>query len=521
MAVKLHNNIQKTNTYFTELENDKSVWFFKCSEQELLNLVRSLKTNYSSGPDNINSKDLKEIIYTIKKKLVSAINNCLASGNFPSICKISKVIPIYKKGDKGNVENYRPISLTSIFSKILEKVIKSRLVKFFELSKHQYGFQEKSSTQGATVDLIHNIVTKLEDKNDVIVVFVDLQKAFDTVKHSHLLLKLKKLGIRGPAFKLISSFLSERSQFTIVNNEISNTRNVTTGVPQGSVLGPLLYLLYVESLSVAGITAEHYMFADDTALLYHGKNSPELQNTINNDLVRFLHWLSANSLVINESKTVFLHFHQKLINLPVQININNKPISQVHCYKYLGLIIDDKLTWNKHVDNIVNKKLCGLIGALQRVNDFLTEKCKYLLYYAHIQSVLTYLTVVWTNLSVFNTNRLKRFQNKAIKAIFKIPYDTKTVDIYNSLSIMQLAKLQELELCKLIYKIKNKETKTNINLNLKSDKHQYQTRRADNICIARIRTNKGYKSPIYQGCKYFNEIPKNIRNVEKYNNFVK
>ena len=126
------------------------------------------------------------------------------------------------------------------------------------------------------------------------------------------------------------------------------------------------------------------MFADDTALLYHGKNSPELQKTINNDLVRFLHWLSANSLVINENKTVFLHFHQKLINLPVQININSKPISQVHCHKYLDLIIDDKLTWNKHVDNIVNKKLCGLIGALQCVNDFLTEKCKYLLYYVHI-----------------------------------------------------------------------------------------------------------------------------------------
>ena len=112
------------------------------------------------------------------------------------------------------------------------------------------------------------------------------------------------------------------------------------------------------------------MFADDTPLLYHGKNSPELQNTINNDLVRFLHWLSANWLVINESKTVFLHFHQKPINLPVQIIINNKLISQRPCYKYLGLIIDDKLTWNKHVDNIVKKKLCGLIGALQRVNDF-------------------------------------------------------------------------------------------------------------------------------------------------------
>ena len=173
------------------------------------------------------------------------------------------------------------------------------------------------------------------------------------------------------------------------------------------------------------------------------------------------------------------------------------------------------------MDNVVNKNLCGLIGALQRVNDFLTEKCKYLLYYAHIQSVLTYWSVVWTNLSVFNTNRLKGFQNKLIKAIFKIPYDTKTVDIYNSLFIMQLAKLQGLKLCKLIHKINNKESKPNINLNLKSDKHQYQTRRADNIYIARIRTNKGYKSPIYQGCKYFNEIPKNIRNLEKYNSFVK
>lgn len=456
------------------------------------------------------------------RDLLSAINNCLQTGEFPSRCKVSKVIPVYKKGNKSEPGNYRPISLTSIFSKVLEKVIKNRLTQFLQLSKNQYGFQKGSSTQSAAVDLIQTIVTKLEEKKNVIVVFVDLKKAFDTVKHDVLLMKLKRLGIRGPAHRLISSFLSGRTQYTVLEKEKSDTRIITTGVPQGSVLGPLLYLLYVESLSRAGLKAEHYMFADDTALVYSGKDVCRLEQLINKDLTRFLQWLRAGGLVINEQKTVCMHFHQKnRIITPINLVINITPVKQVNCHRYLGLVIDNKLTWDKHIDDIVGGRLCGLIGALRRINHLLTVKCRYMLYNAYVQSALSYLTAVWANLSVFNLSRLKRFQNKSIKAIFNIPYYTKTVELYSCLPIMPLNKLRQLELCKMIYKIKNKKIKTNINLNINSDKHSYQTRGADNISTARIRTSKGFKSPIYQGCKYYNGLPKNLRDLEDYDQFVK
>lgn len=522
VAHKLHQSLQKNNQQFKEINNDKSILFYKCSEKELTNIISSLKTSYSAGPDNVNSRDLKEIYPLIKGHLLYAINSCLKTGEFPSSCKVSKVIPLYKKGDREKPENYRPISLTSIFSKILERVMKNRLVKFLRFSRNQYGFQGESSTQSATVDLVENIISKLERGDSVVVVFVDLQKAFDTVKHDILLKKLEKLGVRGPAFKLISSFLGGRSQYTEICGVRSKTLNISTGIPQGSVLGPLLYLLYVESLSRAELLAKHYMFADDTALIYSGKDTRQLEVLVNKDLAKFHQWLCLNGLVVNEDKTVFMHFYQKNKNtFPINLCINHKNIKQVCYYKYLGLTIDDKLTWDKHIDDISNRKLCGLIGALRRVNDCLTVECRFLLYNSYIQSILSYLIVVWANTSVYNFNRLQRLQNKAIKAIFKIPYDTKSGDLYNTIPLLPIKKLKQLELCKLIHKIKNEKIKTNTKLSVNSDRHNYQTRRRDNISTSKIRTDKGLKSPIYQGSKCYNELPQCIRSIEKLDQFVK
>lgn len=522
MAQELNKQLPKKRINFQEIYQNQSIFMYRCTETELVEIIRSLSTSQSTGPDDINAKDIKEIFPIIKENLLSVINNCLKTGEFPESCKVSKVIPIYKKGSKILPQNYRPISLTSIFSKILEKAIKNRFYRFLQLSSRQYGFQRGSSTLSAAVDLVEDITSKLESKNHVIVVFVDLQKAFDTVQHDTLLKKLFNSGIRGPAYKLISSFLSGRKQFTRVNKTDSTTLNVNMGVPQGSVLGPLLYLAYVENVILAGLNASHYMFADDTALVYHGPDLHLLETLINEDLSRFYDWLCANGLVVNESKSVFMHFHPRnKTALPLNILINNAPIKQANSHKYLGLSIDDKLTWDSHIDNIINGQIRGLVGCFRRINQYLTRECKYLLYNAYIQSTLTYLMILWINTSVYNLNRLQRFQNKAIKAIFGLPFSLRTTRLYQIIPILPISKLKRLEMCKTVHKIKNRELKTSAKLTTNSERHNHNTRSAGDYKLPRIRTNLGRRAPMYQSIKTYNSLPRWIKSIKKSTIFTK
>lgn len=512
MAADLQKKLEVSPVHFDEVVTDCSICLQQCTDNELDEIVSTLKSSSSAGPDGITSRDIKQIYPIIKVSLLAAINKCFKTGEFPSLCKISKIVPVYKKGDKHQPQNYRPISINSVLSKILEKAMKNRFSRFFSLSAGQYGFQKGSSTQGAAVDLIESITTKLETKNHVIVVFIDLEKAFDTVQHDVLLRKLHNTGIRGPAFKLTSSFLKGRLQYTKINKSESSTLAVDAGVPQGSVLGPLLYLIYVESLALAGLKGEHFMFADDTALVYHGQDLQRLEILVNSDLSRFHNWLCANCLVINESKTVFMHFHPRnKTTIPIAISINNKPIEKVNSCKYLGLIVDDKLTWDCHIDNIINKQLCGLVGCLRRINEYLSNECRYLLYNSHILSVLSYLVVLWMNTSVYNMNRLQRFQNKAIKAIFRLPYDLPTVNLYQGLPLLPLSKLRKLELCKLIHRLAHGEIKMKAKLIVNQDKHSHDTRSAGDFAVPRRLTSTGVRTPIYQGIKLYNDLPRDMK----------
>jgi len=288
-----------------------------------------------------------------------------------------------------------------------------------------------------------------------------------------------------------------------------------------SISGPLLYLLYVESLSKAGLKANHFMFADDTALLYYGSDQKKLEKLINKDLKLFSQWLCANKLILNENKTVYIRFQEKNKKvLPSNLKINYKCINQVTSHKYLGLTIDEKLNWDKHVDDIF-KKLTGFVGAFRHINSFLSSKCKNMFYFAHIQSILSYLIPIWANTSQYNINRVQRLQNKAIKAIYNIPYETRTNTLYTSLPIFPLIKLKQLESCKLVYKIQSNSLKSNITLSKNSTKHNYNTRTAELISQNKVRTEKGLKSPIYTAVKQFNELPSDIKNAQNYNIFIK
>jgi retron-type reverse transcriptase len=231
--------------------------------------------------------------------LTHIINLSLENGIFPTKLKLAKVIPLFKQGDRTNVNNYRPISLLPQFSKIFEKVFYNRLSDFFEkfeiLSKSQYGFRKKSSTSFAIIDMLSNIYNALNNNLLPIGVFIDLQKAFDTINHDILLFKLRHYGIRGLAYDWIKSYLIDRKQFVSLDDIYSETKSISCGVPQGSILGPLLFLIYINDIENTSKKLKFVLFADDTNIFYSDNNINNLKSNLELELEKCLLGLSLIS----------------------------------------------------------------------------------------------------------------------------------------------------------------------------------------------------------------------------------
>ena len=291
IASKTKFNVSFSHKHFSDfLKNRSSISFFisPSDKTEIENVISSLDSNKSVGPNSIPNKILKLLKNDISSQLSEIFNISFSSGVFPSILKIAKVIPIHKKDSKLDFSNYRPISLLSNIEKILERLMYNRMYKFFSdndlIYPLQFGFRHKYSTVHALISLTENIRKNLDEDNIGCGIFVDLQKAFDTVEHDILLSKLEHYGIRGLANEWFISYLSNRKQYVSINGYDSNLADVKFGVPQGSVLGPLLFLIYINDLNKALKLCKVHHFADDTNLIYFSKSVYRLNKYINLDL---------------------------------------------------------------------------------------------------------------------------------------------------------------------------------------------------------------------------------------------
>ena len=237
--------------------------------------------------------------------------------------KIAKVVPIYKKGESLDTSNYRPISLLSSISKILEKIVYSRTIKFIRsfdlLSNSQFGFRQKHSTTHAILYLINHIATAVDDHLHTLGIFLDLSKAFDTIDHEILLSKLSHYGIRGKALEWFRSYLTGRKQFVSLNGTNSNFKNITCGVPQGSLLGPLLFILYINDFQNSSNLLSFILFADDTSVFFSHKNPNTLVDTVNTELSRIHEWICCNKLSLNVLKTHGMFFSNSISRLPSNV----------------------------------------------------------------------------------------------------------------------------------------------------------------------------------------------------------
>lgn len=505
--------------------NSKLETLTPCSPDEIIKIIKNLDSNASTGIDGISTKAVKCISHLIANNLSICFNKLLSEGIFPQTLKIAKVMPIFKSGPKTEPGNYRPISVLPIMSKILEKILFSRLEEYLNsinfLYDHQYGFRPKSNTLSSTIDLVTKIRMNIDSKNVVLGIFIDLKKAFDTVSHQLLIKKLERIGIGGQALKMIESYLKDRSQVVKFENDIqSQALPVTCGVPQGSILGPLLFLTYINNLQEIGLCGDVTLYADDTCLFYYGSNILDLFKKAQKDLDRLYSWFQYNLLTVNISKTCYVIFKAKSKPLPTypQLKIDNIPLQEKDCEKYLGLRLDSRLSWNTQIEH-VRTKLMSLMASLKNITRCIPRQIRFTIYNCLVKPHLLYLIEVWGSGPKTKLAELQIAQNKIIKILFHYNYLTSTAKIYEETKIMTVKQLYVYCTCILVRKILTSSLHTNLTLTKVKQVNKRSTRRASFIVTPKIRTNYGRKMFTYEGAQLYNLLPPDIKSETSFRLF--
>ena len=396
------------NTYLTRINrNPETLYLTPTTVSELTNLINSLPNKNSKGHDDISNNTLKQLYTSITQPLTIVFNRSLSEGKFPDLMKLADIVPIHKSKEKYLTTNYRPISLLITISKLLEKIIYKRTYSFLnktgQLYQSQYGFRVQHSCENAVGELVGEIVKGHEHKKHTVAVFLDLSKAFDTLCHKVLLSKLERYGIRGISWNWFESYLRERKLRTKCitesegRTEYSEYYNIDYGTPQGSCLGPLLFLIFTNDLHHCVENGNCLLFVDDTTLYFTHQNITYLKWGIEEDLKRVMDWFKANKLTLNVNKTECVLFNYKPLKDKFSINIGNITITNTDNAKFLGLWLDQNLTFRKHT-NILIIKLKQNTNLLKVSNKFLTKTCKKIIYFAHIQSHICYGLSIWGNL---------------------------------------------------------------------------------------------------------------------------
>jgi len=476
VAQNLLKDMKKGNNPLSALEYfEKSFYFKPTDKYEIFNIINNLDSKKAIDIYNFPISIIKQVSDLISPALSHIINSSIQKAIFPNELKLSKVVPLFKKGNKDEISNYRPISILPIFDKVFEKIMHIRLVTFFEkfsvLKQQQFGFQKNRSTSDATLRLVDNISLALKNNNFCCAIFLDLAKAFDTVDHDILLGKLDKIGIRGPVLQWFKSYLKNRYQCVSINGTLSKPIEMKFGVPQGSVLGPLLFSIYINDMPDVTNQFSFTLFADDTCLLAKHNSLIGLKNIVNNEMPKIDKWLINNKLSLNSSKSFFLLFTGTEEDNNFEIKWEDKCIKRSNTVKYLGIHLDDKMLWKKQLTNTLFKIKQGS-GIIRKLS-FLPKSILIMLYYSFIQSHIQYAITSWGSPLTKNISEVSKIVSKTVNKINKKNPD-------NSFKPLNLSNIYKLESCKLIFKFLNGKL-PNILCNLfHKPNHTHLTRHADN-----------------------------------------
>ena len=461
LGTNLANDIPAPSKPFnTHLTNSppNSMFLNPITLQEMQDLRHLLKAGKSSGTDNIDPGIANKSYDHITTPLMHIFNQSLLTGTVPHKLKSAKVIPVFKSKDQHNITNYRPISVLPPFSKILERIVHTRLYNFLDkhsvLADEQYGFRTKRSTYMALLELTTNLTLALKEKNHTMGIFLDLSKAFDTIDHNILISKLHHYGIRGTALNWFKSYLDHRTQSVHALNSHSSTQNINVGVPQGSILGPLLFIIYMNDITNTTDHLKLILYADDTNIFLSHSDLDSLYHTMNTELTHITDWFRANKLSLNASKTNYMLFSPKLPSHTNKITIDNNNISQVHTTKFLGITIDDKLTWNHHINN-VTMKASHATGTIYRVRQHLPYHTLKSLYNTLVLPHLSYCNIIWASNYQSRLTSLNTTQKWAIRTITNSPRGTHTSPLFYLLHTLKITDINQLQTALFMFDFKH------------------------------------------------------------------
>jgi hypothetical protein len=391
------------------------------------NKISSLENGNSAGLDGIGVKLLKAGLPVFSFYLSHIFNLSLSLGKVPKSWKSKRIFPLHKTGPLEDVNNYRPISILPVVMKIFEKIVFDQFYDFLVsnnlLSVHQSGFRKSHSTQTAISEVKDFILKKLNEKNYVGAILIDLKKAFDTVDHKILLKKLFSYGFKYQSFDWIESYLCNRYQTTKFNDKLSDIlKEEAYGVPQGSVLGPLFFLIYINDIHQA-MTGFFHLYADDTIVIHHNANKFDLASSLNRQMTNLSSWLTLNKLTLNLNKTETIFFGDARRIKECEdlvVNLNGAVIENKSFVKYLGVHIDQKLNWKKHISVVRGKAYNKFIQIRSLVNT-LTPETKTLLVNCLVLPYLNYCSTVWGSASSTVLKKLEKLHQKSTKLANKPP----------------------------------------------------------------------------------------------------
>lgn len=382
--------------------------------------IDRLNANSSPGPDGISTKLLKLTKYVSGVLLARLFQQSLSSGEIPDDWKLAHVIPIFKSGDKNSFNNYRPISLTCVACKLMEHILSSQIMTHLSSNNlifpNQHGFQREHSCETQLFEIIHDLHVSVHSLRPVDAVFIDFAKAFDRVPHNRLIYKLGTININELVIEWIASFLSNRSQSVVINKHVSSPIPVKSGVPQGSVLGPVLFLLYINDLP-ANIQSTIRLFADD-CVIYRPISTPLDVCVLQRDLEIISQWCITWLMQINITKTKSVTFTTKLNVDRHAYAIGENQIEKVTSIKYLGVHLSSNLSWNLHTEHIISKA-SKTLGFLKRSLFQANKATKLLAYTSLVRSQLEYASIIWHPHQMYLTNNIESLQNKAARFIAK------------------------------------------------------------------------------------------------------
>lgn len=505
------------------------------TEYEVESILKEMKINKGPGYDRIRMIDL----INNKKRLVPVItrliNQSIKLQKFPTKLKIAIYRPVYKRGEHSNYKNYRPISILSSIDKIIEKFMHKKISSYVEnnniLSESQFGFRKGIGTNQLLNKFTNNVYSAMNERKYTLCLFIDFTKAFDTVRHSKLLQEMKRIGVEKNVLGWCKSYLENRKFVVNVDGTYSEMFDLgDCGVPQGSIIGPLFYNIYASSVCAAVKYSKIYMFADDTCIMLSGWDVKYLYHTIQEDLINILEWAHDNNIVLNASKSCTMLIHDGRKNIDFDLT-NNKltvhnysclhgkkyrgwncgcesKIQNVNSFRYLGVIIDSRMSWNEQINKITGK-LRGCLTAMHRLKSMKSYKIMKLAYHAIGESHLTYGITAWGNLPKYARDKIGKVQERIFKVLLNIRSKTEVETI---LEVLPLEKLLILRLILEYYwdqEIKNKKLETNRPL--------LRTKKVRNYLVPKRETMHMAKTHQYMIPHIWNHLPEELTNLENYN----